>query len=259
MAGLIGARALTGLAQAELEAGGDTIWFPGDAGLRGRCSPEAAHLSDISLSLAIALPVGAELGAGLNAGFVNAEIVYAQALLANQLLTAVTKVVFRRPRPYSHARNAECQFATEKSDANVSFFSGHASTAFAAALAGSYLLSESGRDAPTRAAFWGFELALAGATANLRARAGKHYYSDILVGAIVGASIGIAVPVLHGGDYRPSASDVLAGTTGLVIGTAASQLIAVGAEAIQKDALGGVVLTPLPLASAYGLQAVASW
>ena len=53
---------------------------------------------------------------------------------------------------------------------------------------------------------WGFELALAGATANLRTRAGRHFYSDVIVGAIVGAGVGFAVPRLHGGPaYTPSA------------------------------------------------------
>lgn len=256
---LVGASALTAWVGKEVEAGGDTIWFPGDSGLRGTCSPEAAQLSDTTLALAVAFPLAAELGGGLDARFVNAEIVYTQALLANHLLTSVAKVVFRRPRPFSYRKDVECAFSSEPSDVNKSFFSGHASGSFSAAFAGVYLLSESGRDARTRAALWGAELALAGATANLRARAGKHYYSDILVGALVGAAVGTAVPVLHGGDQVPAASDFAAGATGLVIGLAGSQLIAIGAEAIDADVLSRVVLSPLPALGALGLQATGNW
>ena len=55
-AALIGGSALARISRRGLEAGGDTVWFPGDAGLRGRCSPEAAQLSDVALSLTVALP-----------------------------------------------------------------------------------------------------------------------------------------------------------------------------------------------------------
>lgn len=254
-AALIAGGALAGAAREGLEAGGDTVWFPGDSGLRGRCSPEAAHLSDVSFTLTVALPLGMELAGGLDARFVNAEIVYSQALLANHLLTAAAKVFFRRPRPFSYRKGADCGFDIDDPDANMSFFSGHASGSFAAAVAGSLLLSEVGLDSRTRAAVWGTELALAAATANLRARAGKHYYSDILVGALVGTGVGIALPVLHGADDPPSGSDLLAGAIGLVLGVGGSQLIAIGAEAIEESPIPSVAFAPLPLAGSVGLQA----
>jgi membrane-associated phospholipid phosphatase len=31
----------------------------------------------------------------------------------------------------------------------------------------------------------------------LRVEAGKHFYTDVLVGAVVGSAIGVAVPMLH--------------------------------------------------------------
>lgn len=258
-AALLGARVLTGAGRQELQAGGDAIWFPGDAGLRGSCSPEAAALSDVSLSLAIALPVGAELGTGMNARFANAELVYTQALLGNQLLTSIAKVVFRRPRPFSYRKDRDCIFVGDPEDANVSFFSGHASSAFASAFAGGYLLSEKGLDTRTRSAIWGAELALAGATANLRARAGKHYYSDILVGALVGTAFGVGIPVLHGGKLVPTGADLVAGSLGLVVGVAGSQLAAIGAEAVEDEGLTGTLVAPLPVPYGYGVQVTHPW
>jgi membrane-associated phospholipid phosphatase len=45
---------------------------------------------------------------------------------------------------------------------------------------------------------------LAGATSDLRVRAGKHFYSDVLAGAAIGAGVGVLVPALHlGGQARP--------------------------------------------------------
>lgn len=258
-AGLIGGQVLIRWASGELQAGGDTIWFPGDAGLRGQCSPDAANLSDVSLSLAVAIPIGAELAGNSGPRFVNAEVVYTQALLANALITSAAKAFFRRPRPFSYRKDRRCTFDFEASDMNRSFFSGHASSSFTAALSGSLLLSERGFPAWSRSAMWGTELALAGATANLRARAGKHYYSDILIGAVVGTGVGIAVPVLHGADDAPSSSDVLAGAIGLSLGVVGSQLVALGAEAIDPEDTLGLVLSPLLEARAVGLLGSGRW
>jgi hypothetical protein len=258
-AALVGGQVLIRWAGKELQAGGDTIWFPGDAGLRGQCSPEAAQLSDVSLSLAVAMPIGSELAGSSSARFVNAEVVYTQALLVNALLTSGAKVVFRRPRPFSYVKDGHCAFDSAASDTNRSFFSGHSSTTFAAAISGSLLLSERGFPSWSRAAMWGTELALAGATANLRARAGKHYYSDIFVGALVGVGVGIAVPALHGADEVPGSSDLLAGTIGLTVGVLGSQLIALGAEALDPEDSLSLMLSPLLDASAVGLLTSGRW
>jgi membrane-associated phospholipid phosphatase len=258
-ASLVGGQLLVRWASAELQAGGDTVWFPGDAGLRGRCSPEAANLSDVSLALTLAMPIGSELAGTSAARFVNAEIVYTQALLGNGLLTLAAKSLFRRPRPFSYRNDRRCTFDIESSDANRSFFSGHASSSFAAAVAGSLLLSERGFPSWSRAAMWGTQFTLAGATANLRARAGKHYYSDIVVGAVVGTGVGIVVPVLHGASDAPSGSDLLAGAIGLGVGVATSQLAALGAEAFDPVESVGLMLSPLPDVGAVGLLASGHW
>lgn len=258
-AALVGGQVVIRWASRELQAGGDTVWFPGDAGLRGLCSPEAASLSDVSLALSVAVPMGSELASTSGARFVNAEIVYTQALLANALLTSAAKAVFRRPRPFSYRKDRRCSFDFEASDANRSFFSGHSSTSFAAAFAGSLLYSERGFASWSRATMWGTELALAGATANLRARAGKHYYSDILVGAVIGTGVGIAVPVLHGADEAPRASDVLGGAIGLTLGVVGSQLIALGAEALGPEDSLALALSPLLEPGAVGLRGLGYW
>lgn len=39
--------------------------------------------------------------------------------------------------------------------------------------------------------------ALAATTASLRVVAGKHFYSDVIVGSAIGTAIGATVPLLH--------------------------------------------------------------
>jgi hypothetical protein len=62
----------------------------------------------------------------------------------------------------------------------------------------------------------------------------------------------MAMPLLHGGDTLPTGSDLAAGAVGLVIGVGGSQLIALGAEAVEAAATPSISVSPLPLPSAVG-------
>ena len=44
---------------------------------------------------------------------------------------------------------------------------------------------------------WVLSEGMAAATAYLRVAAGKHFYTDVLTGAIVGSAIGLLIPYLH--------------------------------------------------------------
>lgn len=202
--------------------GPDPCWFPGDMSLRGRESTGAARLSDSLIAVTIATPVAAALGKGISPRFLNAGVVYGETLSANLLLNSLSKVLFRRPRPYTY-RYLDDSRADE--DWYVSFYSGHSSTAFSTAIAGSYLFAESAPNDASRAAMWGAELTLASATAMLRVRAGKHYYSDVLVGTLMGIGVGIGVPVLNGARYRPKAVELIAAGGGVVVGTTTALLL----------------------------------
>jgi hypothetical protein len=79
-------------------------------------------------------------------------------------------------------------------DANVSFFSGHTTFAFALAVSSGTVASMRGyRWAPI---VWGSGLALAGATGYLRIAGDRHYLTDVVVGAAVGSLVGVGVPLL---------------------------------------------------------------
>jgi membrane-associated phospholipid phosphatase len=235
-------------------AGQDFGWFPGDASLRGRRSVAAAELSNSLITLTVAAPVFTEVGRGVDAHFANFGVVYSEALTANLLLNGISKLAFRRPRPYSYGV-PEAQDLDPR-DRNVSFYSGHSSTAFTAAVAGSLLFAESAPNRAAKLVLWGSELALAGATANLRIRAGKHYYSDVVVGSLVGIGLGVLVPVLHGGSYAPEGVEYLAASGGLVAGVLVSQLMPLHIDA-QPVMQASVTWSVAPWASpaAAGLSA----
>jgi membrane-associated phospholipid phosphatase len=202
--------------------GPDPCWFPGDFSLRGEDRPGAAKLSDALIAVTIATPVAAALGKGASPRLLNFGIVYGETLGANLLLNTLSKAVFGRPRPYTY------RYLTREhadSDWFVSFYSGHSSTSFAAAVSGSYLFAESAPDRLSSVLLTGVELTLASTTAVLRTRAGKHYYSDIIVGAVIGTGLGIGIPVANGARYKPRASELIAAGGGVALGTTLAALL----------------------------------
>ena len=227
----------------------DFDWFPGDESCRGKSSLAADALSNRLVYVAIAEPglLGAAHGQGYR--FLNSSIVFSEALGANLTLSTITKLLFPRSRPYSYARHRDSAFYQQR-DYHISFYSSHSSNSFAAAASGAYLFAESAHDAWAKRAAWGAWFALAGATAMLRVRAGRHYYSDVLVGALVGSAIGFSVPVLHGERYHPDAAECVAAATGLGLGVLVSELLPLP----QRDGEASFLLGPYSVRGALGVQ-----
>jgi membrane-associated phospholipid phosphatase len=204
----VGGLAVTGLSSTHE---GRWDWEPGlDRSVRANFNESAAATSDVLRVISLLLPVAAQVSGGFDRAFGNAALTYLEAHAANLLLTNVTKEIVRRPRPYTHNESPEVQRFAEAqgSEAYVSFFSGHASAAYTAAVAGSLLYSARTREPWSRHALWGAEMLLAGTTAQLRVRTGRHYRTDVWAGSLVGSALGVAVPALHGVQPHPRASEL---------------------------------------------------
>lgn len=200
-----------------------------DRRLEGRTSASAARTSDILATVDVVMPLGLLLGqSGMNEAYAKRTLLYGETVMVSLLVDGLTKYLVARPRPYVYSDDPRVQHYArgQGKDSHLSFYSGHASTTFAASVAGAYLFAQNTTDRRARATVWGFELALAGATANLRTRAGKHFYSDVIVGALVGATLGYAVPRLHGGPrVELSPAEWVAIATAPVAGVLVAQLL----------------------------------
>jgi membrane-associated phospholipid phosphatase len=127
----------------------------------------------------------------------------ALALLLNQSV----KFIAARERPFVHALPAAEREATEDPlDNNMSFFSGHTTFAFATAVAAGTLAEL--RSYHGRQWVWAVGLPLAAASGYLRMAADKHYLTDVLVGAAVGAAFGVGIPLLFHPRQDPTAAGV---------------------------------------------------
>ncbi len=114
----------------------------------------------------------------------------------------LAKLLVGRERPFLHALAPDDKLLTpHPSDNNVSFFSGHTCETFALATASGTVGELRGyRWAPLA---WAVGGAFALATAYFRVAADKHWLTDVIVGAVVGAGIGFAVPYL----FPPATDD----------------------------------------------------
>ncbi len=195
-------------------------WFGFEASVNRNMSATAASLSDRLVLATVVTPAFAEIGSGVDRQLSNHAVVYGETMGIQLLLNVSVKQIARRARPYTHNPDPRVvEFRKgQGGDANLSFYSGHSSAAFAAAVAGSFLFAAKTDDPWSRRIVWFSEMGMAAATAHLRVRAGMHYYSDVIVGTLVGAGLGVAVPYAQGLRYRPRAEEYVAASSGFVIG-----------------------------------------
>jgi membrane-associated phospholipid phosphatase len=119
-------------------------------------------------------------------------VVMGEALLVDGALNELVKIAVHRPRPFTYDGHE-----LERVDSYLSFYSAHASTAFAMGTAYATTFSLRHPRSPYRYLVWGAVLAGGTTTGTLRILAGKHFPTDVLVGALVGSAVGFTVPMLH--------------------------------------------------------------
>ena len=202
--------------------------LPWDEDLKGRYSSQDAHISDYLLGFQSTMPLGLLASQELNTDSLELALVYVETLSVANLLNVIVKYSVARPRPYVYSGSpAVQQYALdEEDDSHLSFYSGHANAAFAASVSGALLFAERSTNNVARTAVWATGLALASATATLRTTAGKHFYSDVLVGAAVGSTFGWGIPRLHGAKVKLSTSEWVAIVAAPILGIVVASLVA---------------------------------
>ena len=121
---------------------------------------------------------------------------WAETFLINAALTGLTKSLAHRTRPYAYNPNVAAA-EKMKRDTRLSFFSGHTSSAAATSIFTAQIFADLYPNSRWKPLVWTGAAVLPLATGLMRYRAGKHFPTDILVGAIVGTGIGLLVPALH--------------------------------------------------------------
>jgi membrane-associated phospholipid phosphatase len=153
------------------------------------------HLSSTTLMAALFQPVGLLVAARVPHKWSRDVPVVAEASAITLSVNAFVKHLTHRSRPAAHFCESERTVAPCPPDTRLSFYSGHTSSAFAAAVAAGTIADF--HRLGNRKWIWASGLTLATTTGALRVMADQHYATDVLTGMAAGALAGWVVPKLH--------------------------------------------------------------
>lgn len=129
-------------------------------------------------------------------GIGRSSVLLLETLLVNTAITDFTKVLVRRKRPYLYNEFTEAKKKLSKKS-RMSFFSGHTSTVTAMYFLSAKLFEDYNPDSRYRSTVWTTAVLIPATTGLLRVKAGKHYFTDVLTGFLVGGAIGYLIPEIH--------------------------------------------------------------
>lgn len=164
-----------------------------DRGVVGHASAGAGTASDV---LVLGVMGGAALA--VIAGAPSAQrtgnaAVFGETIAAAYAATGWLKVAIGRERPVLYT--ADALAAADDPDSQRSLPSGHTAAAFGAAV--SYLVLSGRQHLPHRTRNAVLLFGGAAAVGTLRVAAGRHFPTDVLAGAALGALIGWLIPTVH--------------------------------------------------------------
>lgn len=161
-----------------------------------RYSESIGNLSDILTDVAIAAPLGLLTDGKIRETVKTFFVIYAEVEMYSYVLPSFGKGLFKRPRPFDY--NPAVPLNVKQSDdSRASFFSRHTTYAFSSACFISTMYGAYHPESKLRPYVWAGSLAAVSAVGYMRYRAGYHFPTDILTGALAGTLIGCGVPLLH--------------------------------------------------------------
>ena len=168
-----------------------------------RWDTNVGSISDKILLSSLALPVVMPVIGG-NSSRHKMGVTYLIALegmLANIALTDLTKVVARRRRPFTFYNDVVPIELQEKVFAKKgvlkSFFSGHTSVVACNSFLTAKFINDFYPESNIKPYAWATAIIIPSITGYLRVKAGKHFITDVLVGFLVGSTVGWVIPELH--------------------------------------------------------------
>ena len=177
--------------------------LPWDKPLAGRYSENADKASDIGSIFAVApLVVGGIAwhdGSSSGKEFGTFTLMFFQAIGIGNGINLAMRSLEIWPRPYMYAEDGAGREKAEKANAEAygSFFSGHATAAFTVATFTDQWFRTAYPNSPYKGIMRASAYSLATLESVLRIAAGKHYITDVVVGALVGTGVSIGILEMH--------------------------------------------------------------
>ena len=159
-------------------------------------SVSSQKASDILMFSAIALPIVLLADKDIRSDAATIGLITFETYLLNATFTNLTKEIVRRKRPFLYNSVVPLE-RKQKADATSSFYSGHTSSVATATFMFAQIYSDYHPNSKAKPYIWATAALIPALTGYLRIRGGKHYPSDVIVGYLAGASVGVFVPILH--------------------------------------------------------------
>ncbi len=159
-------------------------------------SETAATISDWGMRTSLLLPLGLLASERVRNDGKTAALLYFETMAITGVLTELCKTAVQRIRPYAYNEDVDLGAKLGK-DTKKSFFSGHTSASFAGALLFAKLYSDYYPNSSWKPYVWTGSLAIATTVGYARVRAGRHFPTDVIAGALVGGAVAYLVPELH--------------------------------------------------------------
>lgn len=159
-------------------------------------SKPSALTSDVLMYTAIASPSFLMIDKDIRKDWLKIGTIWAETMALTTGITNLTKVLVKRTRPFVYNPDAPLEYKT-RNDAQYSFFSGHTSVTASMCFMTAKIYSDYHPNSKALPYIWAGAAIVPAATAFFRWKAGKHYFTDVLIGYLSGAAIGILVPHLH--------------------------------------------------------------
>ncbi|MEM7104921.1 MAG: phosphatase PAP2 family protein [Bacteroidota bacterium] len=161
-------------------------------------SKRAQRQSDVLLHTSPIAPLAFPLVAGNNSRkeLGVTYVIAFEGMLASYTLTELTKLIVKRKRPYVYGKS-DFRGNLFGKESWKSFFSGH--TAFTATnyYMAAKMFNDFYPDSNWRPVVWSTAAIVPAITAWKRVQGGKHFVTDVVVGYVVGAAVGILIPEIH--------------------------------------------------------------
>jgi len=159
-------------------------------------SQSAASISDVFLFSTLALPLTCYLSHGVNEQGIAMGVMLVETVFITDAINNLFKATVKRYRPRSY--NESLALDERVNDqARLSFLSGHTSITAAMTFMSAKVLTEIHPDSKWNKFIWASAITIPAFNGYLRARAGKHFPTDVMAGYALGAGIGLLIPKIH--------------------------------------------------------------